>query len=332
MFQLKCKFYVNKVRLDGVPFRKGRGAFLYDTMAKILITGGSGSVGKHLIPRLLFCGHQVSIIGRSKKEIPGVESYTWNLDKEELNERALAGVTHIIHLAGASIADKPWSPNRKREIIESRVKPLQMLAKALSNRNQRIEAIISSSAVGFYGGVTSDKVFAEADKPASDFMGATCKMWEDAVRLFEPVANREVRIRTSVVLMNDAGALPKLVRPTKLGFGAAVGSGKQWMPWIHIDDLVEIFTEGVANQKMQGVFNAVAPEHANQAEMIKKIGKALNRPTFLPPIPKFLAETLMGEMATVVTEGSRVSSQKIQTTGFEFKFPELQPALNDLLK
>ena len=301
-------------------------------MAKVLITGGSGSIGRYLIPRLLFGMHQVAIIGRTKKEIPGVESYTWNLDEEELDERALNDVTHIIHLAGAGIADKPWSPARKKEIVESRVKPLQMLANALSRRNQRIEAIISSSAVGFYGGLTSDTIFEEDARSATDFLGSTCQMWEDAVQFFKPIADREVRIRTSVVLMNDAGALPKLVKPTKLGFGAAVGTGKQWMPWIHIDDMVELFLETIVNENMHGVYNAAAPDHADQTTMIKRIGKALGKPTFLPPVPKFLIKTLMGEMSAVVTEGSRVSSQKVQDAGFEFKFPELQPALNDLLK
>jgi uncharacterized protein (TIGR01777 family) len=301
-------------------------------MAKILITGGSGSIGKHLIPRLLLNGHQVSIIGRSKKEIPGVESYVWDLEKEELDEKALDGTTHIIHLAGAGIADKPWSPSRKREIVESRVKPMQMLAKSLANRNQHIKAIISSSAVGYYGGITSEEIFEESDSSANDFLGSTCKMWEEAVQLIEPYADREVRIRTSVVLMEEGGALPKLVTPTKLGFGAAVGSGKQWMPWIHIDDLVEVFVQAIENENMFGPYNAAAPEHADQTTMIKKIGKALNRPTFLPPVPKFLLNAVMGEMATVVTEGSRVSSQKLSDSGFEFKFPELQQALNDILK
>lgn len=301
-------------------------------MVKILITGGSGSIGRYLIPRLLFNMYQVSIIGRTEKKIPRVESYTWNLEKEELDERALRGVTHIIHLAGAGIADKPWSPSRKKEIVESRVKPLQMLAKALSNRNQRIEAIISSSAVGYYGGLTSDTIFDETARSATDFLGSTCKMWEDAVQLFKPLADREVRIRTSVVLMNDAGALPQLVRPTKLGFGAAVGSGKQWMPWIHIDDLVELYVEAIINKNLHGAYNAAAPEHVDQTTMIKGIGKALERPTFLPPVPKFLMKTVLGEMSTVITEGSRVSSQKLIDTGFEFKFTELQQALNDLLK
>ena len=301
-------------------------------MAKVLITGGSGSVGKSLIPRLLFKGHQVSIIGRSKKDIPGVESFVWNLDKEELDERALIDVTHIIHLAGAGIADKTWSPARKKEILESRVKPLKMLANALQSRNQRIKAIISSSAVGFYGGLTSDEIFTEERSPATDFLGTTCRMWEDAIQVFKPVADREVRVRISVVLMKDAGALLKLVGPTKLGFGAAIGSGKQWMPWIHIDDLVEFFLQAVEDNNLNGPYNVAAPEHANQNTMIKKIGKALNRPTFLPPVPQFLIKMVMGEMSTVVTDGSRVSNQKLIDAGFEFEFPKLQEALNDLLK
>jgi uncharacterized protein (TIGR01777 family) len=301
-------------------------------MAKVLITGGSGSIGKHLIPRLLFKGHQVSIIGRSKKEIPGVESFVYDLDKGEMSEAALRDVTHIIHLAGAGIADKPWSPARKQEIIESRVKPLQLLARKLQSRNQRIRAIISSSAVGYYGGLTSDEVFTEESKPANDFLGSTCKMWEDAVQAFKPVADREVRVRTSVVLMNDAGALPKLVRPTRLGFGAAIGSGKQWMPWIHVDDMVELYVQAVEDDKISGPYNAASSEHVDQQTMIKKIGKTLNRPTFLPPVPKFLVKTVMGEMSTVVTEGSRVSSQKLIDAGYEFEFTKLQEALNDLLK
>ena len=157
-------------------------------------------------------------------------------------------------------------------------------------------------------------------------------MWEDAVQVFKPVANREVRIRTSVVLMNDAGALPKLVKPTKLGFGAAIGSGKQWMPWIHINDLVELYVQAVENDTFVGPYNAAAPEHVNQNAMISKIGKALHRPTFLPPVPTFLIRIVMGEMSAVVTEGSRVSNQKLLDAGFEFKFPHLQHALNDLLK
>ena len=301
-------------------------------MAKILITGGSGAIGSRLIPKLKANGHEVVVIGRSKHLELGVDSYIWDLAYGTMNEAALRDVTHIIHLAGAGIADKPWSPSRKQEIVESRVKPLEMLANVLKKRNQRIKAIISSSAVGFYGAKTLETIFTEEDKPAADFLGTTCKMWEDGVQFFKAVADREVRIRTGVVLMNGSGALPKLIAPVKYGFGTAIGSGSQWMPWIHIDDLVAIYLEAVENVNMNGPYNAAAPEHINQANFIRKAGRALDRSVFLPAIPKFLVKAVLGDMSKVVTEGSRVSSQKLIDQGFEFSFPHLQPALNQLLK
>ena len=301
-------------------------------MAKVLITGGSGSIGRNIIPRLLSNGHEVSVIGRTSHEELGVPSFAWDLQNGTLDEHALKDVTHIIHLAGAGIADKPWSPARKQEILESRVKPLQLLAGILKKRHQRISAIISSSAVGYYGAITRDTIFNEDAKAANDFLGSTCKMWEEAVIQFKPVADREVRIRTGIVLMKEDGALPKLAAPVKLGFGAAIGSGKQWMPWIHIDDMVETYVKAIEDPRMNGPYNAVAPEHVTQSEFIRKTAKALGSPFFLPPVPKFLISTVMGEMSSVVTEGSRVSSQRIQDAGLEFRHPELQEALNHLLK
>ncbi len=306
--------------------------FYTQTMAKVLITGGSGSIGKRLVNHLKLHGHEVSIIGRSKHEDLGVPTYVWDLNKNLLDESALRGITHIVHLAGAGIADKPWSPTRKQEILESRVKPIQLLAQSLDRRNQRVKVIISSSAVGYYGGITSERIYKEDDRAANDFLGNTCQMWEEAVMLFKSVADREVRIRTGVVLMKEDGALPKLSRPVKYGFGAAVGSGDQWMPWIHVDDLVNIYRTVIEDSNVIGPYNAVAPEHVRQSDLIRKIGKALDRPVFLPPIPGFLLKSLLGEMSTVVTEGSRVSSQKLIDTGFEFLYPTLQEALNQLLK
>lgn len=300
-------------------------------MSRILITGGSGAIGTRLVGALNEKGHEVAIIGRSKHQIAGAESFVWNLGEETMDEAALDGVSHIVHLAGAGIADKPWSPSRKREIVESRVKPLQLLARKLSERNQRIDAIISSSATGYYGAVTSDKIFTEEDNAAQDFLGTTCKMWEQAVELFKPISDREVRIRTSVVLMKDAGALPKLATPVKYGVGAAVGSGNQWMPWIHVDDLVNLYVMAIENDTMKGAYNAAAPEHVDQTAVIKAIGKVLKRPVFLPPVPSFILKTVMGDMATVVTEGSRVSNERLTVSGFESKYKRLQPALTDLL-
>ncbi len=301
-------------------------------MAKVLITGGSGSIGRKLIEKLKTNGHEVSVIGRSSHDGLGVPSFTWDLEKGTMNETALRNVTHIIHLAGAGIADRPWSPNRKKEILESRVKPLQLLSAVLERRNQRIKAIISSSAIGYYGAVTTDRIFKEEDPAANDFLGITCKMWEDAVKLFGLVADREVRVRTGVVLMNEGGALPKLVRPVRFGFGAAVGSGNQWMPWIHIDDLTELYLRAVEDEVLQGPYNAVAPEQVTQSVFIKTAGKVLKRPILLPTIPAFLLKSLIGEMSQVVTEGSRVSSQRLMDTGFQFKHLQLNQALNDLLK
>lgn len=301
-------------------------------MANVLITGGSGSIGRKLIPVLQRKGHQVSIIGRSQYKIEGVSSFVWDLDKGAIDENVLRDVTHIIHLAGAGIADKPWSPSRKKEILDSRVKPLELLAETLIKRNQRIQAIISSSAVGYYGAVTSDEVFDEEAKPADDFLGVICVNWERAVRQFAEVSDREVRVRTGVVLMTEGGALPKLVTPAKYGLGSAIGSGNQWMPWIHIDDMVSVYVKAVEDSAFLGAYNAVAPEHANQITFVKNIGKAISRPVFLPSVPGFILKTVLGEMSKVVTEGSRVSSEKLRNAGFEFKFPELQPALNDLLK
>ncbi|MBP9151432.1 MAG: TIGR01777 family oxidoreductase [Flavobacteriales bacterium] len=300
-------------------------------MAKILITGGSGSIGKRLIPKLQSKGHEVFIIGRSKHNGLNVSSFVWDLEKGTMDESSLRDITHIIHLAGAGIADKPWSPKRKQEIIESRVKPLQILAKTLDSRNQRIKAIISSSAVGYYGGITSSNIFSEKDSAANDFLGSTCKMWEDAVKSFDEVTDREVRIRTGVVLMKEDGALAKLAKPVRFGFGAAVGSGNQWIPWIHVDDLVEIYLKSIEDPNLVGAYNAVALEHATQSVFIKKIGKALGKPVFLPPIPGFLLKAVLGEMSSVVTEGSRVSAQKLIDSDFEFKHPQLQEALNNLL-
>lgn len=300
-------------------------------MAKILITGGSGSIGRKLIPRLKELRHEVAVIGRSRYLEIGAPSYTWDLAKHQMEEEALDGVTHIIHLAGAGIADKPWTPERKQEILESRVKPLQLLSDQLISRNQKFEAIISSSAVGYYGAITSDRTFTEEDASAKDFLGITCQMWEDAVQLFRPVTEREVRMRTSVVLMDEGGALEKIAKPIRLGLGAPLGSGKQWVPWIHVDDLVEMYVRSIEDGNMHGAYNGVAPHSVNQKDLTKAIAFVLRKPLFLPAVPEFVLKLTLGQMACIVTEGSRVSSEKIRSAGYEYKFPNLKPALKNLI-
>ena len=301
-------------------------------MTKILITGGSGAIGRRLISKLQAKGHTVCVIGRTKHENLEVPRFIWDLNLGTLDERALSEITHIIHLAGAGIANKRWTPSRKQEIVDSRVKSIELLGDFLKRRNQRIEAIISSSAIGYYGTITSDKIFSETDGSANDFLGKTCKQWEIAVKSFHGIAEREVRIRTGVVLMKEDGALPKLLKPTKLGLGAAVGSGKQWMPFIHVEDLIEIYTKAVEDDSMLGAFNAAVAEHATQTQVINQIAKTIGKPAFFPPIPAFIMKAVMGEMAEMITKGSRVSSDKLANAGFEFRYATLSAALDNLLK
>lgn len=300
-------------------------------MSTILITGGSGLIGTALVPKLLDAGHQVRIIGRKAKRSSIVPSFEWDLRAMTMDVAALDGVTHIIHLAGAGIADERWTLGRKQEILESRVMPLKLLADELRRQDQRLEAIISASGIGYYGAVTSDNIFEEDDAPADDFLGRTCQLWEEAISLFDGIATREVRVRTGIVLDTNGGALPKLMMPARYGLAATLGSGRQWMPWLHVDDLCRIYQWAVENTTMAGAYNAVALEHVTQRQLLAEISSIARKPFFLPGVPVALARMALGEMSVMLTEGSRVSGQRLTDLGFEFIHPGLRGALKDLL-
>lgn len=300
-------------------------------MSTILITGGTGLIGQALIPKLRNAGHQVRVIGRKARRNFEVPSFQWDIDAMTMDVAALDGVTHIIHLAGAGIADSRWTATRKENILASRVMPMKLLADTLTLREQRVEAFITASGIGYYGAVTSDQIFNEQDHSAPDFLGLTCQLWEEAVTLFDVLADREVRIRTGIVLDAKGGALPKLMLPAKFGLAASLGRGRQWMPWIHMDDICRIYVMAVEHGTCCGPFNAVAPEHVTQKRLLGEISAALGKPFFLPGVPSFVLRAAMGDMAQMLTEGSRVSSAKLEEAGFEFSFPTLNAALNDLL-
>jgi len=300
-------------------------------MSTILITGGSGLIGTALVPMLREAGHDVRIIGRSVARKSAVPAFKWNIDKMTMDEAALDGVTHIIHLAGAGIADERWTDKRKQEILESRVMPMKLLADTLKKRGQRLEAFITASGIGYYGAVTTDILYKEEHAPANDFLGKTCQLWEEAVCLFDGVADREVRLRTGIVLDPKGGALAKLMLPARFGLAASLGSGEQWMPWIHIEDMCRIYKMVVEDDAISGAFNAVAPHHATQQHMLAAISKAMGKPFFLPGVPKMLTRIAMGDMALMLTEGSRVSSEKLESTGFVFRYPVLDVALKSLV-
>lgn len=300
-------------------------------MAKVLISGGTGSIGSLMADFLHRQGHEVGLLSRSEKNDGTFKTYKWNIKDNYLDPEALETCDYIIHLAGAGIADKAWTAGRKKEIIESRVLSTDLLYNQVKKHKTPLKAFISASAVGYYGQVTSKKIFTEKDKSANDFVGKTCFLWEQAAEQFEELDIRTVRLRIGVVLMEKGGALEKMAQPIRMGFGSPLGSGKQYIPWIHVEDLIGMFYKALTSDNMSGAYNAVAPEPASNAEFTQILARTLNKKLWLPNVPAFVLKALLGDRASLVLKGSRVSSQKIESTGFTFKYGSLEPALKNLL-
>jgi hypothetical protein len=296
-------------------------------MDSILVTGGTGFIGTSLCKLLRDKGYTVLILSRNKVDKPN--TYHWNLEDQYIDTEAIVRANYIIHLAGAGIADKRWSKERKRILIDSRVKSANHLFEKVKELNPNLKGFISASAVGYYGATTSTKIYKENDAPGNDFVSVICKAWEKATNQFRDLNIRTVILRTGVVFSNKGGALEKLRKPIKLGVGAALGSGKQYMPWIHIDDLCNMYVEALENSEIKGIYNAVAPEHITNKSLTKIIAKKLKKPLWLPNIPAFVLKLILGEMAVILLEGSRVSSEKITSTGFKFRYPKINDALDN---
>jgi uncharacterized protein (TIGR01777 family) len=302
-------------------------------MKTILITGGTGLLGKHLAPLLKQKGYRLHLLSRSAKPVHPYDAvFQWNYKNGTIDKAAFKGVTHIIHLAGAGIADQNWTLARKKEILESRVNTAALLLDCLKEQSIQLEAFIGGSAIGWYGAHSDGLLHSEIEPAASDFMGETCRVWERATDLFENNAQRIVKIRTGIVLANESGALPKMIEPFKYYVGAALGSGIQQMPWIHIQDICNIFAEAVENQNFSGPINAVATEECTNKAFSRTLATVLGKSLLPLPVPSFVIKLLFGEMAVVVLEGSRVSNAKLKNLGFKFSFEELGSAIRDLLK
>jgi hypothetical protein len=298
-------------------------------MANILITGGSGLVGKKLTGILLEKGHTVRHLSRTKKSKPEIEIFKWDYKNGFIEEGALKNIDYIFHLAGASVAGRKWTESYKKEIRDSRVHTTQLIYNKIKEVNHNLKGFITASAIGYYGLVTKETIMTETLEPAPDFFGKVCAEWEKSADHFSEFGF-VTKLRISVVLSSTGGALEKLMLPAKLGLSAAVGSGKQWMPWIHIDDLVNMFIFAMENQ-LDGAFNAAAEEHVTNNEFTSQLAKAVHRPFFLPNIPKFGLSLVMGEMSDILLEGSRVDNSKIKATNFEFKYNKLKDALKNLV-
>ena len=301
-------------------------------MDTILISGGNGLIGRHLSGKLKGKGYHVILLSRSRNPDADVPAYFWDPEKSEIDPEAIAHCDYIIHLAGAGIGDKRWGRNRKELIVNSRVKTGRLLFDAVQENRNKLKAFITSSAIGYYGSVTSDKIFYETDPPSDDFLGKTCRQWEKTADLFEESGIRAVKIRTGVVLARQGGALARMLTPVKMGFGSSLGNGKQYMPWIHMDDLCGIYIRALENTKMTGAYNAVAPEYTTNRDLMMTLAHILHKPFWFPNIPAVMLKMLFGEMSEILLEGSRVSSEKVRKAGFVFQFPDLEKALEDLLQ
>ena len=295
-------------------------------MEKVLITGGSGLIGRRLSFLLKSRGYEVRILSRSNNPKNNYKTFVWNVSEQYINDSAFEGLNHIIHLAGAGIADKRWSEKRKKEIIDSRVASTNLLYNTVKRLKTPLNSFISASATGYYGAVTSETIFEEKDKPAKDFLGKVCSLWEDSIFQFNEIKIRTVALRTGIVLSKDGGALKKMKTPII----TALGNGKQYMPWIHIDDLCELYIKAIEDEQFKGAFNAVSPEHISNLSFSKKISKIFNYPFLALGAPSLILQIVFGEMSTIILNGSRISANKIKQAGFKFKFENLEKALKNL--
>lgn len=304
----------------------------HNTKAGILITGGSGLVGRYLTSLLLEQGYPVSHLSRKQDQFGRVRVYRWNPEKGIIDPSIFQGIDHIIHLAGANIGESRWTSKRKEGIVRSRVDSSNLLYKTIRENDIQLKTFISASAVGYYGSATTEKIFTENDIAGSDFLAETCIQWEKTADHFEKSGIRTVKIRTGVVLEKNDSALSKLMMPAKFGFLVQTGNGRQYMPWIHISDLCRIYLKAIEDPTFSGAYNAVAPQHVTHKEFVKTLAQVIGKPVFPVPVPGFLLKGAMGEMSDVVLKGSRVSADKIIRTGFSFSFRNIEESLSDILK
>lgn len=300
-------------------------------MKKVLITGGSGLLGERLTDILLQRGYHVSHLGRSKHNNK-VPTFIWDISRRYVDPNALNDVDTIVHLAGAGIADKRWTEERKKEIRQSRVDSTRLLFDVLNKGGHSVKNFVSASAIGYYGFDNDDKFFHEDDEAGEDFLGRVTLDWETEVDKLRELGLRIVKIRTGIVLTLKGGVLKELMRTVKFLVGAPLGSGQQYISWIHIDDHSEIVIKAIEDTSMHGAYNSVAPNPVTNAELTKMIADVMHKPLWLPNVPAFVLRLVLGEMANLVLYSSKVSPDKIIRSGYTFKFDNAKTAIRDLVE
>ena len=299
---------------------------------KVLITGATGLVGQAIVQKLIQSGTVVHYLSTRKSKIkkdPKYIGFHWNPALDEIDDKALNGVSHIINLAGASIS-KRWTSSYKKEILQSRIDSLKTLRKAISAQNNDIVSFISASAIGIYPNsertLYTEKYDGHAD---NSFLGEVVADWEEEINAFESFDFPVAKVRIGLVLSKAGGALPKMAGPMKWYVGAAFGSGEQWQSWVHIDDLARMFLF-IADNKLAGTYNGVAPNPVTNNKLTLELAKVLGKPLLLPNVPKFAMQLVLGEMAYLLFASQRVSSRKIENAGFDFNYPNICKSLENI--
>jgi uncharacterized protein (TIGR01777 family) len=305
-------------------------------MQTVLITGGTGMVGQALTSYLLARGYQVIILSRSvKKSNQQHLSYAfWDIDKQFIDSSAINAADIIVHLAGESVANKRWTAKRKQEIIDSRVKSGALLVKALNENKHKVKTVIAASAIGWYGPDTANSLlfgFNETDPFDNSYLGTTCKQWEGSVQSLNELGIRLVTLRIGIVFNKKGGALAEFIKPAKFGMATILGTGKQIVSWIHQDDLCKMIVFAAENETVKGVYNAVAPNPINNKDLVNAIASTMHKFHITLNVPVFVLKIMLGEMSIEVLKSANVSSNKIESAGFVFDYPNVNEALKQIL-
>ena len=301
-------------------------------MASILITGGTGLVGRALVNHLLKKNYRVTILTRNMDNLKpekGVDYALWDVKKGEIDVSAIAKADAIIHLAGAGVMDKKWTAEYKKEILESRTKSSELLIDTLRKNKHNVKVIVSASAIGWYGeDKIPDHLFTEDEPYDKDFLGEVCLQWEKSTEPAEQLGIRVCRLRTGIVLSDNGGAYPEFKSSLKFGIASILGNGKQVISWIHVDDLCRAYTYALENEMMKGSYNAVAPLPVNNKVLTLTIADKIKGKFYIPVhVPQFVLQTMMGKRSIEILKSTAVSSEKIMKEGFTFLYQEIKTAV-----
>ena len=305
-------------------------------MQTVLITGGTGLVGKELRRYLVSKGYKVIVLGRQlamgnrQQAIKNLSFAKWDVKKKEIDITALQQADYIIHLAGAGVMDKKWTEDYKKEIISSRVNSAKLIVESLKNNTNKVKAVISAGAIGWYQ--PGENIHTEDEAADDNFLGQTCKLWEESMEPVVQLNKRLVKLRIGIVLSKDGGALKEFITPLKFGIATILGNGKQVISWIHIKDLCNLFLFAIENEQLNGVYNAVAPKPVNNKTLTLALAEKMKGKFYLPVhVPAFILKLMLGGRSIEILKSSAVSCKKILDAGFNFQFNNIETALEDAI-